>query len=311
MRIFYIANFKDIHSDKWVRFFEQEGHAVFRFHVNGFLSELLRAKKEISTFKPQIVHIHYAGKNGLMGALTGFHPLIVTIHGSEVLLVKEWRRRFVRWVLKKADTITTDGNHVLDKITGPWKISADKVKIINFGVDVDKFRRPEGFEVPVNVVAVRVGPDKLYDIETVEKAREIVDAKMPGIEWRFLDGIAPEDMPEALYSSTVYVSAATSDAGLASTTAEAMSCEVPVIVTNGGDNARWVEESVNGFLFHPGDYQTLANRILFTLRDGVIQRCYGERSRKLICDKNNYFAEMAKMQTIYKEVIDRGKETKS
>jgi len=305
VKILYIANFNDIHSAKWAQYFIDHGHFCLMFHVERFsIKKLMELKEVIKQREPDILHAHYAGTWGLMGALTGFHPLIVTIHGSEVLLTKGWRKRLVRWVLKKADTITTDGNHVLDKITGAWKISSDKVKRINFGVDVDKFRRPEGFEVPVNVVAVRVGPDKLYDIETVEKARKIVDEKMPGIEWRFLDGIAPEDMPEALYSSTVYVSAATSDAGLASTTAEAMSCEVPVIVTNVGDNARWVEESVNGFLFHPGDYQTLANRIWFTLRDRAIQRCYGERARKIICDKNNYFAEMAKMETIYKEAVN-------
>jgi len=310
MKILFLGNMNDIHTPKWAQYFIDKGHDCKKFHVDRFsIKKLLELRNLIQFWKPDILHAHYGGTWGLMGALTAFHPYVVTVHGSEVLLNKGWRLKLTKWILSKADLITTDTQRIIDIIQA-WGIKG-KIKLIRFGVDVDKFRRPEGFEVPVNVVSVRVGPDKLYDIETVEKAREIVDAKMPGIEWRFLDGIAPEDMPEALYSSTVYVSAATSDAGLASTTAEAMSCEVPVIVTNVGDNARWVEESVNGFLFYPGDHQTLANRILFTLRDGVIQRCYDERSRKIICDKNNYFAEMAKMQAIYKEVIDRGKETKS
>jgi len=310
MKILFLGNMNDIHTPKWAQYFIDKGHDCKKFHVDRFsIKKLLELRNLIQFWKPDILHAHYGGTWGLMGALTAFHPYVVTVHGSEVLLNKGWRLKLTKWILSKADLITTDTQRIIDIIQA-WGIKG-KVKLIRFGVDVDKFRRPEGFEVPVNVVSVRVGPDKLYDIETVEKAREIVDAKMPGIEWRFLDGIAPEDMPEALYSSTVYVSAATSDAGLASTTAEAMSCEVPVIVTNVGDNARWVEESVNGFLFYPGDHQTLANRILFTLRDGVIQRCYDERSRKIICDKNNYFAEMAKMKAIYKEVIDRGKETKS
>ena len=310
MKILFLGNMNDIHTPKWAQYFIDKGHDCKKFHVDRFsIKKLLELRNLIQFWKPDILHAHYGGTWGLMGALTAFHPYVVTVHGSEVLLNKGWRLKLTKWILSKADLITTDTQRIIDIIQA-WGIKG-KVKLIRFGVDVDKFRRPEGFEVPVNVVSVRVGPDKLYDIETVEKAREIVDEKMPGIEWRFLDGIAPEDMPEALYSSTVYVSAATSDAGLASTTAEAMSCEVPVIVTNVGDNARWVEESVNGFLFYPGDHQTLANRILFTLRDGVIQRCYDERSRKIICDKNNYFAEMAKMKAIYKEVIDRGKETKS
>ena len=304
MRIIFLGNMDDIHTPKWAQYFIDHGHDCLKFHVKHFsVKRLMELRETINQWKPDILHAHYAGTWGLMGAYTGFHPFVVTIHGSEVLLTVGWKKWLVKWVLKKVDVVTTDGKHIIDRVTEEWGIDPDKVFRINFGVDVDRFRRPEGFKPFDKVVSVRVGPDKLYDIETVEKARKIVDEQMPGVKWNFLKNVSPEMMPQALYSSTVYVSAATSDAGLSSTTAEAMACEVPVIVTNVADNAEWVEETVNGFLFNTGDYQTLANRILFSLRDKVIQRCYGERARKLICDKNNYFAEMAKMEKLYRRVL--------
>ena len=47
-----------------------------------YLLKLPRLKKVIKTFKPDVVHAHYASSYGLLGSLSGFHPFIVSVWGS-------------------------------------------------------------------------------------------------------------------------------------------------------------------------------------------------------------------------------------
>ena len=49
-----------------------------------YLKLLPQIKRKIETFQPDIVHAHYASSYGLLGALTKFHPLIISVWGSDV-----------------------------------------------------------------------------------------------------------------------------------------------------------------------------------------------------------------------------------
>ena len=41
-------------------------------------------KRIINHFKPDILHAHYASSYGLVGSLTGFHPFVLSVWGSDV-----------------------------------------------------------------------------------------------------------------------------------------------------------------------------------------------------------------------------------
>ncbi len=111
-------------------------------------------------------------------------------------------------------------------------------------------------------------------------------------------------LPELLCSSDVYVSTSLSDAGIASSTAEAMSCELPVIVSNSGENSLWINDGVEGFLFNCGDYQTLANKILTIIDDSELKKSIGINGRNKILLNNSYDEEMSKMDNIYKSLLN-------
>ena len=216
MRIFYIAKFSDIHSEKWVRFFENE-HEVYRYNVDGFkISHIWKARKAIKCFKPDIVHAHYMGVNGLIAALSGFHPFIGTVHGSEVLLTTGIRKRLVRWVLSKADLITTDGYHVERKMQREMGGPLKKIQHVNFGVDCEKFKPRQSIFIPM-VIMYRVGSNAIYDTETVKKCREVISDK--NIVWQPIKKFTEKLLIYFLQCSTLYVSTAISNAGLSSTTA--------------------------------------------------------------------------------------------
>ena len=74
--------------------------------------------------------------------------------------------------------------------------------------------------------------------------------------------LTTEEMVEFLSASDIYVSSSIADAGLAASTAEAMSIRLPVIVADNADNRYWVNEAKAGLLFANQDNQSLADNIL-------------------------------------------------
>ncbi len=100
----------------------------------------------------------------------------------------------------------------------------------------------------------------------------------------------------------VYVSTSLSDAGLAASTAEAMACGLPVVITDFGDNRKWIEDGESGFIVPLKDPKALAEKIIYLLKNKDIRREFGMRNRKIIEEKNNYYREMEKMENSYIEL---------
>ncbi len=301
MKIFYIANFKDVYSKKWADYFEDNGHVVTRYHlVNPEINDYKKIVRTIKQIKPDILHSQYAGKWGLLGMVTGFHPHIVTIHGSEVLLSKGWRRYTVQKVLERADLITTDGYNVIEKIKG-WGIDPDKIKMVNFGFDVDHFKPMPELRSQIPHIVVRYGTGvPVYDFSTFGMAYR--SESFGHCSVRMLKDFTQEEAPQIYNKAWIYISTALSDSGLAGTTHEAMACGLPVVVTNVADNHLWVDKE---YLFEPGDYQKLRKIVMRLLENPDEMKIQGKKNRETIVSRNNYQVEMAKMENIYVDLLSK------
>ena len=291
-------------------------------------------RKLVKKIKPDIFHAHYAGVNGFLASLLNFHPFILTAWGSDILFAGKHfiKKFFVKYALKKADLITTDATHIKDAILN-FDIHTSEIKIICFGVDVIKFspgiknqelqNKLKVLNCPV-VISLR-NLDPLYNIETLIKAiplvlREIPDAKFiiagRGPEEEnlkklsenlkvlesicFVNWIPQDELSHYLRIADLYVSTSLSDAGIASSTAEAMACGLSVVITDFGDNKKWVKDGESGFLMPLKDYKFLAGKIIYLLRNSEERVKLGNNARKVIEEKNNYYKEMEKMEEIYK-----------
>jgi glycosyltransferase involved in cell wall biosynthesis len=120
----------------------------------------------------------------------------------------------------------------------------------------------------------------------------------------FIGSIPNKEVAKYLASSDIYVSSSLSDAGLAASTAEAMACGVPVIITDFGDNKEWVENGVNGFLFPAKDTNSLAENIIYLIDHEKERTKFGEINQDIINKKLNHLKEMAKMENLY-EVLSK------
>jgi glycosyltransferase involved in cell wall biosynthesis len=294
---------------------------------------------------PDILHAHYVTNYGFFGALCGFHPFVLTAWGSDVLFhtnrrvlafVKEY---IAKYVLRKADLTTCDADHMKEAIR-MLGVSTEKIILVYFGIDTRKFspgQRSEslrtrlGFYGSPAVVSLR-NLEPLYDVESLFRAMPSVLKEIPETKFviagkgseegrlrdlasslgvidsiRFIGFIPNDELPQYLNAMDVYVSTSLSDAGIAASTAEAMACGLPVIITDVADNRMWVEDGENGFIIPMKDPEALAEKIVYLLRHKDIGSKFGERNRKIIEERNDYYKEMGKMEKIYQELAERRK----
>ena len=78
-----------------------------------------------------------------------------------------------------------------------------------------------------------------------------------------------------------------------------MSCEVPVIISNSGENSLWVTDDENGDLFPIKDSQELAIRIMNNIKHRELSIKKGQKGREIIVRDNDVINEMKKMNELY------------
>lgn len=316
-----------------VRCFEVESSGRGR----GILLGALKARKIFAKARPDVLHVHYVGAYGTMALLTGFRPLVATPWGSDVIYGKEspFKRPLIGWVLRRAAMVTCDAWHMRREVTR-FGVPTDRIHIINFGVETDRFsprtpssavRAGHGLGKAPAVISLR-NFEPVYDLRTLVEAVPRILQHFPetrfvlvgrgsleselkalanrlGIEdaVRFVGFVPNERLPDTLSSVDVYVSTSLSDAGIAASTAEAMACALPVVVTDSGENARWITSGENGFLVPVTQPEALAAAVCRLLGDAELRRRLGTAGRATIQARNDYRAEMAKMDLLYRGLV--------
>src|SRR4249920_3185949 len=106
MKIATLSNAAALHTRRWVEYFRERGHEVrvwslevgppelgaerlASIPVPGFIRYPLAtpaALRALEAFRPDVVDAHFVPNYGLIGALTGVHPLVVSAWGSDLLV---------------------------------------------------------------------------------------------------------------------------------------------------------------------------------------------------------------------------------
>jgi len=371
MRICFVAGPGSIHTQRWAVWLANRGHEVHLVFPHSFLrastlqipgavmhpvyttpvfcksSHLLlqpidhfRMRRLLGTIRPDILHAHYARDYGFRAAGTGFHPLVITVWGSDVL-VDPLHNRLVRWevkrTLRKADLITCDADHIIPAIRGLSGPRAD-IRIVNFGIDTSLFAPgpPDhdlkdrlglaGKRVVISTRSLR----PIYDIATLIRSIPYILRNVPEAAFvivgggpesdhlralaqslgvaddvRFIGTVPNNQLPSYLCMSEAYVSTALSDAGIAASTAEAMACGLPVVISDFGDNAKWVREGEGGFLFPCGEHEALADRLVRVLGEPQLAATAATVNRETVLERCDRDTEMGRMEQYYYELLDR------
>jgi len=361
VRIAILSAADSIHSWRWVEYFAGAGHDVHWISLAPFEkplppgvtgyeagpfprspAALLRSGRRIAaavrTARPDLLHMHYLGTYGLLGALTGFAPIISTAWGSDILISAQniLKRPLIKYVLRRSQVLTCDAYHMRDALVR-LGVPEAKIEVIFFGSDTERFRPGlDGSTIrarhglgarPVLISTRNLQP--IYDVQTLVHAMPRIGREVPGLHclvlgrgelrealellarelgvadrMTFVGPVSGEDMPLYLACSDIYVSTSLSDAGLAASTAEAMAVGLPAIVSDTAENHRWVEDGLGGFVIPPGDPAALADKVIALARDPDTRRRMGAHNRPVIETRNNYRVEMGKMEALYHRVVD-------
>ena len=355
MKLCFIADATTVHTKRWVEYFSSTGHEVHlityeppeepisgvHLHVVGsmfknlylaFPFRHLKIMRLVKKIKPDIVHAHFITKFGFHGALLGFHPLVMSAWGSDVLVIPYWSKLlfyFTKFSLRKADLIFATSGDAENKLISTFGIDKNKIKMIPFGVDTELFK-PSKNEAIIDTVYVLSNRNfsPIYNIQTFIHAiplaikenidlkfiligsgpeegdiRSLVDELGVGDYVTFIGKIANDNMPEYLNSSDIYVSTSLSDTTPVSVS-EAMACGLPCIVTDVGGVKEVISDGENGYLFKPGDYESLAKKIVDLSFDLEKRRIIGKNARLTIIEKLNWTNLMTEVAEDYVELTN-------
>jgi glycosyltransferase involved in cell wall biosynthesis len=108
-----------------------------------YLKYLKPLKQKIKEFNPDIVHAHYASSYGFLASLSGFKMIGVSVWGADVYDFPKQNSLFkylLKYIFSKANFICST-SHCMKKETLLYTNKA--ITVTPFGIDIDKFNRPE------------------------------------------------------------------------------------------------------------------------------------------------------------------------
>jgi glycosyltransferase involved in cell wall biosynthesis len=277
-------------------------------------------------------------KDGLLGALSGFRPHLVMPWGSDILLEpdRSWAIRMaVRYVLRRADMITCDCQVVADKIVQLSGYPRERIVVFPWGVDRRLFhpdvpptpeRRALGWDGnPVLIMNRTFRP--LYNVSGFLEAMPRVLERRPDVRVfllgagpqepmlrslarrlgledvvRFVGPVPPEQMATWLRASDLYVSNSFSD-GASLSLLEAMSCGLPVVVSDVPALLEWVTDGVNGLVVPRGDSAALARAMVRLVEDDAARGRMGRENRAIAVQRADWAANFRRLEEIYRRLV--------
>jgi len=301
MRICFISVGTFTHIDHYLDFFRRAGHDVQFIALSpgperdvptynvGFGRKYSATKgkwkyplsmwltrKLIKKLRPDIVHAHYATSGGLTGLVCGFHPTIVTAHGSDIIGSMQspvWRR-LLKLIFNHADCVNPVSEELAEKVR-VLGVDPEKIRVLTMGIDTNRFAFSQKSRIdktrPLRLVNTR-------SLETVYDHRTIIEAlsrlRGQGVDFRmtfvgggtlldelrahvarkgindyvrFLGGVDNHELPAILREHDIYLSSSLWD-GTSLSLLEAMSVGVFPIVSEIKANSAWLEHGVDGLL---------------------------------------------------------------
>lgn len=350
MKICYLADAANVHTQKWARFFYDRGNDVcvvsFRpadipgvkvHHIDaplgkpGYILAAGRISRLIRRISPDLLHAHHATSYGLVGALSGYRPYLISSWGSDVI----WSPRqsflfgwMLRYNFKRADRVTAT-SWMLAKATALFCPPGTEVRAIPFGVDTDVFFPPPArSDGPLTVGVVKTLRPR-YGIRELILAFQRISGAFPdarlvvvgggeqyaelralvanlGMEGRVtLTGhVGHEQVPEYLRSFDLFVVPSLDDResfGVAAV--EASATGLPVIASRVGGLSEVIVDGKTGLLVPPGDVEALGAAISRLLADPTTRAQMGQAGRQFVLEHYRWADNAKLMEQLYDDLL--------
>jgi len=367
MRLCLISN-RSIHTQRFARKLLEMGHEVY---LVGFgteqvpvppgvrqldpaagLSRWARGKLRwpawaqavrhtVRELRPDVLHAHQVATAGWLGAATGYHPLLVTAWGSDLMVGARRsrpQRMLARWVLRRADYVTCVSQGLAEAAlrlgagpdrleVSPWGVettiyypSGDRAVArqklgLGSGPVVLSVRSVKAVYNPLDVAraipivladypqAQFVIRTHLGDPELLAQVREIVRAAGVETSVHFVGDLPGEEAIAGLYrAADVAVSVPSSD-GTPSSVLEALACGAVPVVSDVPSLHEWVEHEREALIVPVHDVRALGAGIVRLLSDPDLRRTMAASGAALVRRRADSRVGMRRYEEIYEGLV--------
>lgn len=300
------------------------------FHKLSYLKRIKFIKDFIHKEKPDILHTHYASSYGLIGSLCNYHPFIISLWGSDIFEFPRKNlitKKIMEFNLSKADFIcstskimATEGN----------KYTPKNILITPFGVDTEIFKPMPEIKKLKNstfVIGIVKSLETIYGIDILIKAFKVFSDKYNDtklvivgkgskeVEYKqlvkdlnlnekveFVGRVLNEEVPKYLNSFDLYTALSLEESfGVAAI--EAMSCNIPVLLSNVSGFAEIVSNNENGFLVESKNPPKTALLFEELYNDRSKLEEISKKSRSFVLNNYDWTNNAKIMEDIYNGII--------
>jgi L-malate glycosyltransferase len=365
MKICILSNAVSVHTQRWAGAFAERGHDVHLLSIShsnipgvevhtvnigpensksavlkflSYLYLLLTARRRILQIKPDIVNAHYATTHGVIAAFAGYHPLVISVWGMDVIWDYGTKsplllRILARYALKRADLICSTSKFMADKTRELIK-PARLIEHVPFGIDCQLFRPAEQKRQGHNAEQFRIGFVKAFSSEYgpdfMVKAMPIICRDVPNARLimvgsgvmkdelrrlasklgmadriEFAGFVPNERVPEIMQTFDVLVHPSTVSESFGVVLLEAQACGVPVVATRVGGVPEVCVDQKTGFLVPPGDPEALAEKIITLAKDSELRKQMGMEARKFVLENYQWQDNVEKMLRLLTEQAEK------
>lgn len=332
-------SFKRSVSDEQSNWFYPSDRRIPLYVRGAFALPLLKRISIVET--PDVICASWIWGYPYLAYLARLKPLVAIVVGSEIILDHLWNpivRSQIRRTLKYADAIVVDAMSVKKKVLS-YVNDEEKLFCIPVGVDTSVFRRDvetrrfvreslgitddhvllvcNRWHLPIYGIEnlIRAIPKIIHNAEEV-RLLLIGDGLLSSYYKRlmkqldlsshvlFVPRIPNREMPKYLSASDIYMSPSLSD-GTSVSLLEAMSCELPVAVTDLPAIREWVSDGENGLLIERSHPSLIAKEITEMLSMRSSWERIGRRNRRMVVEKADMNATINELVQVFEYAIEK------
>lgn len=340
MKICFLADINSTHTQKWITYFSGKGHDIHVISLNDgsfkgakvhslyvdesvskknaslskfeYLRKIKKIKEILKEIKPDILNAHYASSYGLLGVLTKFHPLVISVWGSDIFDFPNRsiiHKNIIKYNLKKSDYIFSTGNIMKEEIL---KYVNKDVEITPFGIDINIFDGTKSIHDGI-VLGIAKSLEEIYGIDLLLKAFSKLNKKYSNLSLKiagkgtlesdlkelckelqiqdkveFLGFLNIDGMREFYRQIDIAVFPSRQESfGVAAL--EAQASRIPVVTSDAPGFKETVIQRETGFICRKESVSDLVENIEKLINDEILRESMGNKGRNFI--EENYILE--------------------
>ena len=363
MKVAFLAQRDSIHTVRWVNALAQGGYEVHlissrkevdalhpkvSFHKLpqppplGYFLNVAALKRLLEELKPDLLHTHFASGYGTLGRLSGFHPNILSVWGSDVFDFPA-KSPLHRWLVVQnlcaADWVCSTSQVMAEQTRRLYPV--DKLSVTPFGIDTAKFApQPKERDTStitvgtVKTLAPKYGVDLL--IRTFAATRKHLQNTKPELAIRlrllivgggpqqaelvdlvkslnldavthFSGRVSHDDVPRVLNQLDIYVALSRLESesfGVA--VLEASACGLPVVVADVGGLPEVVRKGVTGLVVQKESVDAAAQALTQLVLEPSLRRRMGLAGREHVLTYYDWTHNVSLLEDVYERVLNHG-----